>query len=112
MMQIWLDAHISPLIAEWIAKEFSIECVAIRELKLRDAADVVIFNAAKKKSDVVIMTKDDDFRDLLNRLKAPPKIIWLTFGNCSNKDMQEILKRGLPVALSFLKENDLVEISG
>ncbi|MDZ4847613.1 MAG: DUF5615 family PIN-like protein [Chitinophagales bacterium] len=110
-MEIWLDAHVSPLIAKWIFSEFSIACSPVREMNLRDAEDAVIFHAAKKKGDVIIMTKDDDFRDLLNRLKAPPKIIWLMFGNCFNKEMKEILKKDLPVAISFLKENDLVEIS-
>ncbi len=110
-MEIWLDAHISPLLAKWIQSEFSIKCFAVREMHLRDAEDAVIFNAAKQKGNVIIMTKDDDYRDLLNRLKAPPKVIWLTFGNCSNKALKEVLKKDLLIALSFLKENGLVEIS-
>ncbi len=110
-MEIWLDAHISPLIARWIQNEFSIPCIAVREIKLRDASDIDIFNAARQKGEVIILTKDDDFRVLLNRLKSPPKIIWITFGNCSNNEMKEILKTDLPAALEFLKENDLVEIS-
>ncbi|MDB5283876.1 MAG: hypothetical protein JWO06_2951 [Bacteroidota bacterium] len=92
-MELWLDAHISPYISDWIRSEFSIQCFALREIDLRDADDDVIFKTAKSKGSVVILTKDEDFCDLLNRLKAPPKIIWLTFGNCSNAVMKEILKR-------------------
>ena len=110
-MEIWLDAQLSPLLAKWIKQEFSIECFALRELSLRDAADALIFAEAKKKNEVIIMTKDEDFRELLIRFNAPPKIIWLTFGNCSNEVMKEILKRDLKKALSVLAENDLVEIS-
>lgn len=110
-MELWLDAHISPLIAKWIHEEFSFECFAIREFKLRDASDITIFNEAKKKGNVIILTKDEDFSDLVNRLKSPPKIIWLTFGNCSNDRMKEILKKDLSNALRVLDENDLVEIS-
>jgi predicted nuclease of predicted toxin-antitoxin system len=80
-------------------------------LGLRDAEDLIIFNQAKAKKDIVIITKDEDFCELLNRLQAPPKIIWLTFGNCSNDKMKEILKRDLPESLSILKDNDMVEIS-
>ena len=110
-MEIWLDAHISPLIAKWIRTEFSMDCFSIRELDLLKANDILIFNAAKQKAEVVIITKDEDFRYLLNRLKAPPKIIWLTFGNCSNTEMKDILKRDLLRAIALLNENDLVEIS-
>ena len=110
-MELWLDAHISPAIAIRIRQEFTFECYAIRELNLRDASDKEIFNAAKLKDNVIILTKDEDFSDLLNRLKAPPKIIWLTFGNCSNDKMMEILKRDLRNALKVLEENDLIEIS-
>ena len=110
-MELWLDAHISPLIAKWIKEEFSFECYAVRELQLRDAADLIIFNEAKKKGNVIILTKDEDFSDLVNRLKSPPKIIWLTFGNCSNERMKEILRKDLLNAVRVLDENDLVEIS-
>jgi len=110
-MEIWLDAHISPLIAEWIKNEFSINCLALKDINYRDVADVLIFNAAKQKSGVIIMTKDEDFCQLLNKHKAPPKIIWLTFGNCANKEMKDILRENLLSALSFLEQNDLVEIS-
>jgi predicted nuclease of predicted toxin-antitoxin system len=110
-MELWLDAHISPRIAKWINDDFSFQCFPIRDLDLLRATDVEIFNAAKKKGKVVIITKDDDFSDLVTRLKSPPKIIWLTFGNCSNSKMKEILKRDLLSALAILEENELVEIS-
>ncbi len=109
-MEIWLDAHISPLIATWIQSEFSISCYPVRDLQLRDAADAEIFQAAKDKGDVIILTKDNDFLDLLDRLNAPPKIIWLRLGNCSNQTMKEFLKKELPGALLLLDENELVEI--
>lgn len=57
-MELWLDAHISPIIAVWLRTEFSIQCFALREIGLRDADDPVIFKAAKAKGNVVILTKD------------------------------------------------------
>jgi predicted nuclease of predicted toxin-antitoxin system len=110
-MEIWLDANISPVIATWVRVEFSYQCFALREMGLRDASDPVIFRAAKTKGDVVLITKDEDFCKLLQNGTSPPKIIWLTIGNCSNMKLKEILKRDLPKALTLLAENDLVEIS-
>ena len=56
-MEIWLDANISPVIAGWLCKEFALNCIALREIGLRDAGDSVIFKAAKAKDNVVIIYK-------------------------------------------------------
>ncbi len=59
------------------------------------------------------MTKDSDFVDLVDRLGAPPQIIWLTCGNTSNARLQEILSLVLPEALELLRSGaKLVEITG
>ncbi|MFO0800620.1 MAG: hypothetical protein U0804_24415 [Gemmataceae bacterium] len=34
-MTIWLDAHLSPAIASWIAGTFGVGCVPVRDLGLR-----------------------------------------------------------------------------
>ena len=47
-MTIWLDAQLSPSLAEWIQATFGIECRAARELGLRDAKDASVFQAARE----------------------------------------------------------------
>lgn len=112
MTTIWIDAHLSPAITTWITNTFSVEAVALRDLGLRDAEDPEIFKAAKAQ-EVVLMTKDSDFVDLVDRLGAPPQIIWLTCGNTSNARLCEILSSVLPEALELLRSGEkLVEISG
>ncbi len=81
-MTIWVDAHISPAIALWIESTFGVEAIALRDLGLRDAEDSEIFETAKVQQAIVI-TKDSDFVDLVERLGSPPQIIWLTCGNTS-----------------------------
>jgi predicted nuclease of predicted toxin-antitoxin system len=111
-MTIWVDAHLSPAIATWITSTFGIEAIALRDLGLRDAEDPEIFDAAKVQQ-VIVMTKDSDFVDLVDRLGAPPQIIWLTCGNTSNARLREILSETLPRALELLAAGGtLVEISG
>jgi predicted nuclease of predicted toxin-antitoxin system len=107
---IWIDAQLSPAIASWINENFSVEASAARDLGLRDSEDEEIFLAAKK-ANAVVITKDRDFVDLLDRLGAPPKIIWLTCGNTSNARLKEILNANLTNALEILaKGDDLIEI--
>lgn len=111
-MTIWVDAHLSPAIATWITSTFGIEATALRDLGLRDAEDTEIFEAAKAQK-AVVMTKDSDFVDVVERLGSPPQIIWLTCGNTSNARLREILCETLPRALELLAAGEiLVEISG
>lgn len=111
-MIIWVDAHLSPSIATWITATFGVTALALRDLGLREAEDLEIFEAAKAQN-VVMMTKDSDFVDLIDRLGSPPQIIWLTCGNTSNARLCEILTKTLPTALELLRAGEqLVEISG
>lgn len=111
-MTIWVDAHLSPAIATWISNTFGVTALALRDIGLRDAEDPEIFEAAKAQN-VIFITKDSDFVDLVDRLGSPPQIIWLTCGNTSNARLREILNATLPEALELLRSGEtLVEISG
>jgi len=111
-MIIWIDAQMSPAIAAWISSNFAVQAVAVRDLGLREATDVGIFQAAKREN-ATVMTKDSDFVLLLDRFGSPPKVIWVTCGNTSNVRLKEILNDTLPKALELLNSGeDLVEISG
>lgn len=108
-MKIWIDAQLSPAIAAWINRTFDdIEAESARALDLRDATDPEIFVEAKK-ADAVVMSKDDDFIQLIKQKGTPPKLIWVTCGNTSNARMREILFTALPKAKELLES--IVEIS-
>ena len=110
MRTIWLDAHLSPRLAHWLAATFEVQAVAVRDLGLRQAEDHDIFFAARKVGAIVV-TKDNDFLDLLERHGSPPKIIWLTCGNTSESALREIFTANFPEALRLLDAgDDLVEI--
>jgi predicted nuclease of predicted toxin-antitoxin system len=108
---IVLDAHLSPSLALWIKEEFLIPCYSLKFLNLREATDEVIFEECRRRN-AIILTKDIDFLNLQERLGAPPKVIWLTCGNTSKDRLREIFKQYLGQALEWLKEVDLVEITG
>lgn len=109
-MTVWLDAQLSPLIASWIQDKYNVSCIPIRDLGLKDAADMKIFNEAKK-ANAIIITKDIDFSILHERFGAPPKIIWLTCGNTSNKRLKEIFTVNLQKAFDLLISGEnLIEV--
>lgn len=110
-MKIWIDAQLPPTLAKWLAVTFGLEAAALRDLELRDAQDIEIFEAARAEN-AVIMTKDSDFIDLVCRLGSPPQILWLTCGNVTNRNLRQLLTATLPDALERLNQGEvIIEIS-
>ena len=110
-MILWLDAHISPQLAPWIRDTFGIDVIHVRDLDLREAEDPDIFYKARE-ADAIVITKDRDFVELLERLGSPPKIIWCTCGNTSNARLRTIFSKTLSDAFDLLNRGErLVEIS-
>ena len=110
-MILWTDAQLSPRIARWITANIPpVQAFSLRDLGLRDAEDEQIFEAARL-AKAVVLTKDSDFVQLLERRGSPPKILWLTCGNTSNAALQQLFTRHLATALGLLESGEnLVEI--
>lgn len=110
-MRFILDAQLPPQLAPWLSDEFGIEAVAVRDLGLAAAADSVLFDFARTEN-AVVLTKDSDFVELVHRLNAPPRIIWITCGNVSNQQMRTRLSATFADALKLIAAGEyLVEIS-
>ena len=110
-MRIWVDAQISPDIAQWFGSAHGIEALPIKALGLRDATDRNIFLAARE-AKAVLLTKDRDLVDLVIQLGSPPQILWVTCGNTSNAKLKAILTKAWPSAATLLETGDkIVEVS-
>ena len=111
-MKIWLDAHLSPKLCRWLGETFGAEVEAARDLGLLRADDPVIFEAARAAGVDIVMSKDRDFAGLVERLGPPPRVIWLTVGNSSNRNLRRVLLATMNDALELLAQGEtLVEIS-
>jgi predicted nuclease of predicted toxin-antitoxin system len=108
---IWIDAQRSPAIASWFHEKLAVAAVGVRDLGLRDATDEAIFQAARE-ANAIVLTKDSDFVQLLERRGSPPRVVWLTCGNTSNLALTEILQRSWPTTRGCSRQGkSLVEIS-
>jgi predicted nuclease of predicted toxin-antitoxin system len=108
---IWIDAQLAPDLAPWITEAFGVQARPVRDLGLLQAKDREIYQAARE-AGAVIMTKDSDFLQLLDRLGSPPQILWITCGNTSNARLRQILQSTLPTSIRLLEQGEaLVEIS-
>ena len=110
-MRVWVDAQLSPRIAQWLSAHFAVEATPVRDLGLREASDERIFDAARS-AGAVVMTKDVDFVSLLERRGPPPQVLWVTCGNTSDARLREILGRVFGTAREMLTAGEaLVEIN-
>ena len=112
-IELWLDMQLSPKLASWIESYFSVKTISSYDLFINEEKDEVIFAKTKKQGNVIILSKDTDFLLLIERLKSPPKLIWLTMSNCPNKQMKDILSKTLLPALQELIKTptSIVEVS-
>ena len=97
-------------LAAWLCARLSIECVPVRDLQLQRASDPDIFYVARA-AQVVVMTKDADFVELLDQHGAPPQVILVTCGNTSNIRLRRLVETAWPTILPMLERGEvLVEL--
>ncbi|MBX2974312.1 MAG: DUF5615 family PIN-like protein [Flavobacteriales bacterium] len=111
-MTIWLDAQLSPVLANWIRATFKETCFPVRDLSDLRTADETLFMRARKEADILI-TKDVDMVHLLHRHGPPPKIVWLRMGNTSNARLKEVFTRRWNEIVALTSANEpLIELVG
>lgn len=85
--------------------------MSVVDLPVDRASDEDIFRMARDLS-AVIISKDSDFVDLVRRLGAPPRLIWVTCGNRSNALLKELFLAALPQATELIRSGEpIVEIA-
>jgi predicted nuclease of predicted toxin-antitoxin system len=52
----------------------------------------------------VLVTRDEDFLRLSIVRGAPPKVVWLAVGNCSNQEIVSFLRKRHPELLDFSRQ--------
>ncbi|NOT00339.1 MAG: DUF5615 family PIN-like protein [Phycisphaerales bacterium] len=110
-MTIWVDAQLPPALAGWLTQQFDVEAFNLDHVGLRQASDIDIFQHARRPG-IVVMTKDDDFVDIVTRLGRPPQILWVTCGNVTNRALRELLRRVFPIVRAHLEAGEpVVEIT-
>jgi predicted nuclease of predicted toxin-antitoxin system len=107
---LWIDNQLPPALAAWMRAAFSIVCLPVRDLSLQRASDSEIFAAARA-AKVVVMTKDADFIDLLEKNGPPPLVVLVTCGNTSNARLRRLVQAAWPTIIAMLERGEaLVEL--
>jgi predicted nuclease of predicted toxin-antitoxin system len=110
-MVVWVDAQLPPALARWLTQEHGMAATHVQDVGLLAAPDEVIFASARTAGVAIVVTKDEDFVQLLERLGSPPQVVWVTCGNVGNAELRRIVQAAWPRVAELLAAGEpLVEL--
>ena len=105
--EIWTDANISPIIAKWLAEHLNMPVRSSYTLGLTGMLDQEIYDLAQKTGNIILLSKDSDFSELISRLGFPPKLILLNIGNAGNQRLWDWMQPNIHEAVRILSTTDV-----
>ncbi|MBZ5492992.1 MAG: DUF5615 family PIN-like protein [Acidobacteriia bacterium] len=88
-MKLLFDQNLSYKLVRSLSDEFP-GSAHVRDLGLASAIDIEVWEYAKQFG-FTIVSKDTDFSQRGFLFGPPPKVIWIRLGNCSTKEIQDVL---------------------
>lgn len=105
--KLLIDNNLSVLLRD-VLKPYFPEAWHVADLNLSEASDSHIWELAKKEFHAIV-TKDRDFYDRVTFNGSPPKLVWITRGNCRNKELLSMIRERLDDIRVFLgSERDVL----
>lgn len=101
-MKLLFDENLSPKLTRRVADIFP-DSLHVRDLGFASTDDPIIWDYSKD-NDFVIVSKDADMHDLSLVSGTPPKVVWLRLGNCSTRQVEELLRRDFDVIKLFYED--------
>ena len=89
-MKLLFDQNLSPRLCDRL-RDIWTDLVHVRTVGLATADDSVLWTYARR-HDFTIVSKDGDFNSRASLYGSPPKVIWLTVGNCSTDEIERRLR--------------------
>ena len=102
-MKLLFDNNLSTKLTEILQAAFP-DSKHVVDVHIDHLSDLDIWQFAIA-NNFSIITKDKDFYYLSNTFGSPPKVIWLTVGNCRNRDIIKLLTDKQNEINLFLKSN-------
>jgi predicted nuclease of predicted toxin-antitoxin system len=104
-MRLLFDQQLSPRLVERLADLFP-NSSHVWNLGMDQADDRDIWDLALGEG-FTLVTKDRDFADLSPLRGFPPKVMWLRLGNCTTRQVEEVLRRNLDTMREFSVDLDV-----
>ena len=98
-MKLLLDENLAPQLAASLRASFP-DSTHVRDVGLKSASDLAVWEYARANGFAVV-SKDWDFQQLSFVRGAPPKVVWIRRGNCSVRELSELLRSHAGVIKAF-----------
>ena len=90
-MKLLFDQNLSPRLVGRLADLYP-SSAHVSTLGLDQAQDLVVWERARTDG-YLIVSKDADFSEMSLFRGFPPNVIWVRRGNCSTREIEEILRQ-------------------
>jgi predicted nuclease of predicted toxin-antitoxin system len=108
-VKLLFDENLSPKLPRLLADLFP-DSLHVRDVGMKATDDPVVWDYAKD-NDFMIVSKDADMHDLSLVFGNPPKVIWLRLGNCSTRQVENLLRRDVDVIKLFYEDKSVSLLS-
>jgi predicted nuclease of predicted toxin-antitoxin system len=106
-VKLLFDENLSPRLPFLLADLFP-NSTHVRNIGMMAASDTSVWDYAKTEG-FVIVSKDTDMHDLSLVLGLPPKVVWVRLGNCSTRQVEQLLRQDFE-AIKMFGSNDEVSL--
>ena len=89
-MNLLLDQNLSDRLCDRFA-DLGVTIVHVRSVGLEAADDSRVWDHAAEHN-FMIVSKDSDFNNRAFLFGPPPKVVWIRRGNCSTRDIEDLLR--------------------
>ena len=110
MIRFIVDAHIPKKLADFL-KWKGYDAIHTSELPNQNKTKDSEINKISVEEKRVLITKDLDFIESFFISNKPYKLIFLTCGNISNKELINIFKTNFETIIKMISENRMLEIT-
>ncbi len=104
-MRLLFDENLSPKLVAALADVFP-DSAHVDRVGLGSVPDSDVWEYAKAQG-FILASKDSDFYDKSALYGQPPKVIWIRRGNCSNRQIQLLLRNKAAVIMAFEQAPEL-----
>jgi predicted nuclease of predicted toxin-antitoxin system len=108
-MKLLFDENLSPKMVEALADVFP-DSAHVDRIGLGSGSDDDVWRYAKDNG-FMLVSKDSDFYEKSILYGHPPKVIWIRRGNCTNRQIQLLLRNKLDVVTEFYQNHEVSFVS-
>jgi predicted nuclease of predicted toxin-antitoxin system len=109
-MKFLIDAHL-PRHLSFLLKHHGYDAIHTLDLANGNRTSDTQINDISEREQRIVITKDADFVDSFLLTKRPYKLLLISTGNITNKELSELFVKNLSTITTALNEYDYVELT-